>query len=98
MDFLGGNVHTHLDFTGCDFTNADFTVVDAKTKERTGLILQACKFNGCILDGAIFAYCDVRWSDFTGAKGIDNVIISDFTQDGNIVGGSATQTEGCVGL
>lgn len=95
-EFLNSAVHTHLDFTGCNFKNADFTY--AEEGRVHGLTLQACKFKDCNLDGAILAYCDLRWSDLNGASGLDTVVICDITKDGDIVGGSATKTDGCVGL
>lgn len=101
MSFAGKNMYgvlrtslaTHLDFTGCDFTDADFTYFPKAESgydvdKRKGLVLQACKFNDCKLDNAVFAYCDLRWADFTGATGMDSVVIEDFDADGQAIPGS----------
>jgi uncharacterized protein YjbI with pentapeptide repeats len=95
-DFLNSSVHTHLDFTGCNFEGADFTYEEHGC--IYGLTLQACKFKDCNFNNAVMAYTDLRWSDFTGANGLDSVVICDITTNGDIVGGSAAKTDGCLGL
>lgn len=97
IDVLNSPVHTHLDFTGCDFTGTDFTYIDNEGN-TSGMVLQACKFVDCNMEGAVMAYCDVRWSDFSKAINTDKMTICDLEANGGIVGGSVLKTDGCISV
>jgi uncharacterized protein YjbI with pentapeptide repeats len=97
----GQNTFINIDFSGSNFTNADFTYFANEQARNSGilsgLIMQGCKFHDCAFDNAIMAYTDVRWSDFTGATGLETVVIAEYI-DGNAKSGSVTYRFGCVGL
>lgn len=97
----GQNTFVNIDFSGSNFTDADFTYFANNQAEASGtlsgLVMQGCKFYDCIFDNAVLAYADLRWSDFTGAMGLDSVVTAEYV-DGNIKSGSVVNTFGCVGL
>jgi uncharacterized protein YjbI with pentapeptide repeats len=89
-DVFESGILKNVDFKDADLTDADFTWIEEvknakhKTVQKVlrGFIVQGCDFRGAKLDGANFAACDLRWSDFTGTD-YSNALFGIEDEEGN---------------